>query len=224
MADATLRLLAESVLLPPYRALNGIPGFRARLNRWQLPRFVDVTRELHATLERTPLKGHYVMSCGMLLGFQREGRVLPWDCWDLDLEIGSENLPQLRASMPLLQEAGWRHRVSWATNDGLLAEVRLYHRLVGLDLFLTYPREGQTASFVFSRRNGTWLQAEQRVPTSGRREVEFLGVRWQVPDPVEPVLSAMYGDWRTPDPGWDYMTSPAIVDVQPWNRPRHPFP
>ena len=36
--------------------------------------------------------------------------------------------------------------------------------------------------------------------------------------------AAQTSDWRTPDPGWDYMTSPAIVDVQPWSRPRHPFP
>lgn len=225
MADATsLRLLAESVVLPPYRALDGVPGFRSRLDRWQLPRFVAAVRDLHATLEKTPLQGHYVMACGLLLGYHREQRVLPWDCWDVDLEVSADALPALRASMPALRAAGWRHRVSWAANDGRLAEVRLYSRFVGLDFFVTYPAGEQVTSFVFDRRGGQWVQAEQRVPATTTQEVDFLGVRWRVPDPVEPVLAAMYGDWRTPDPTWDYLSSPAIVAVEPWTQPRLAFP
>ena len=33
----------------------------------------------------------------------------------------------------------------------------------------------------------------------------------------EAELEALYGDWRTPDPGYDYMCSPAIVRRYPWD-------
>ena len=28
---------------------------------------------------------------------------------------------------------------------------------------------------------------------------------------------ALYGDWRTPDPGFDYLTSTTIETTEPWD-------
>ena len=206
-------------MLPPYRALDRVPGFRGLTDRLQGERYLRVVQELHSTLETTPLAGRYTLSCGLLLGYRRENRALPWDCWDADLDISEEYLPELAATVPLLIAAGWRHRVSWCTNDGQVAEVRFIRKFVGLDLVVTYDRQDETASWVFSKRDGAWLQAEQRVPKVGIQEVDFLGRRWKAPDPIDPVHVAMYGDWQTPQPEWDYMASPSIVDVRPWTRP-----
>jgi hypothetical protein len=222
--DRDLRLLAESVVLPPYRTLGWVPGFQSLTSRLQAKRYESVIKELHATLATTPLADHYLLSCGLLLGYRRENRALPWDCWDVDFEVPARYLPELAATVPLLVRAGWRHRVTWCSNDGRVAEVRLMRKLVGLDLFVTYDEGDEVASWVFSKRDGTWLQAEQRVPQAGVQEVEFLGLRWNAPDPIDPVLVAMYGDWQTPQPGWDYMTSPSIVDVAPWTRPDIAWP
>jgi hypothetical protein len=213
------RLAAESLLLPPYRALDRVPGFRSLTDRLQADRYQQIVQELHATLETTPLAGLYTLSCGLLLGYRRESRLLPWDCWDADLEVAEEHLPELAATVPLLVSAGWSHRVSWCTNDGKVAEVRFLRKFVGLDLVITYDLQDELASWVFSKRQGTWLQAEQRVPKGGIQQIEFLGLRWKAPDPIDPVLVAMYGDWQTPQPGWDYMASPSIVNVTPWRRP-----
>lgn len=218
------RLAYESLVLPPYKSLERIPGFRRVSTRVQLRRYEQVVRELHATLATTPLADRYLLACGLLLGYHRENRILPWDCWDADLEVSERHLPELAATLPLLARAGWRYRTTWCTNDGKVAEVRLMRKLVGLDLFVTYDRGAETASWVFSKRDGKWLQAEQRVPAGGVQEVDFIGLRWRAPDPIEPVLTALYGNWRSPEPDWDYMASPSIVDVQPWRRPAVRWP
>jgi hypothetical protein len=224
VASAGRRLLAESVVLPPYSALHRSKRYAALETRLQYDRYLRVLTELHGTLEASPLRGLYTLSGGLLLGYRREGRALPWDCWDIDFELPHEHLPVLAASLPALAAAGWRHRVTWAHNGGEVAEVRFIRKLVGLDFFVTYPRGGDDASWVFARQHGRWVQAEQRIPRGGTKAVEFLGLRWLVPDPVEVPLAAMYGAWSVPDPTWDYMQSPAIVSTMPWTNPPVDWP
>lgn len=221
---ANRRLLVESVVLPPYTLLYRVPGYAAFEQRLQYGRYQRILKELHATLATTPLAGHFTLSGGLLLGYRRENRALPWDCWDIDFEVSAQDLPLLAATLPLLEKAGWRHRVTWSSNTGEIAEVRYSHKLVGLDFFITHPRDADDASWVFANQGGTWMQAEQRIPRGATREVEFLGLPWLVPDPVEVPLEAMYGAWAVPDPSWDYMESPAIVSREPWTSPEPVWP
>jgi hypothetical protein len=214
----------ESVLLPPYVALHPVKGYAALEQRLQYPRYLKALAHLHAVLERSPLAGHYALSGGLLLGWRREGRAVPWDCWDVDIEVDEGDLPLLSATLPVLKASGWRHRDSWAHNGGALAEVRFRRGAVALDVFVTSRVGDEVASWVFAERNGQWVQAEQRMPAAPLRRIDFLGLPWLVPDPVEPALSAMYGNWQVPDAGWDYMASTSIVDRQVWRRPAPPSP
>jgi hypothetical protein len=217
-------LVWESVLLPPYAALHRLRGYAAVEQRLQYPRYLKALSQLHAVLQSTPLAGHYVLTGGLLLGWRREGRALPWDCWDIDLEVDEDDIDRLFASLPALRTAGWRHRRSWAHNGGGLAEVRCTRGAIGLDFFITRRVGEELASWVFAKRDGAWLQAEQRVPVGSRKEITFLGLTWQAPDPVEPALRAMYGSWEVADPAWDYMESSSIVSREPWSRPAPPAP
>ena len=225
MADTSdRRLLFESLVFPPYRALDGVPGVRRGVNRLQEGRYERLLKELHATLASSPLNGNYRLSGGTLLGYYRDGRLLPWDCWDIDFEVDERHLPELATTLPLLLKAGWRRRVTWFNNDGEVAMIRLIRKFVGLDLMINYDRGGQSVSWLFSKRDGVWLQAEVHVPTSPTAPVEFLGLTWPAPDPIEPTLEALYGRWDVPDPDWDYMTTSSIVDTQPWTRPQLSWP
>jgi hypothetical protein len=218
------RLLIESIVFPPYRALDGVPGIRRAINRLQQRRYERLLKELQALFVNSPLDGKYRMSGGTLLGYHREGKLLPWDCWDIDFDIEAHHLPELAATIPLLLKAGWRQRVTWFNNDGDVAMVRLIRKFVGLDLVIAYDRDDHSVSWLFSKRDGVWLQAEVRLPIASTQSVQFLGLTWPAPDPIEPTLEAMYGQWDVPDPDWDYMTTSAIVDTRPWTRPDLSWP
>jgi len=221
-SDRRLRL--EAIIFPPYLLLNRIPGFRQWINRIQGRRYERVLKELHTTFAESPLNGHYRLSGGMLLGYYRDGRLLPWDCWDVDFEIEESSLAELAATLPLLLKAGWRRRVTWFNNDGDLAEIRLKRKFIYLDLFVTYDRGGSSASWLFSERDGVWLQAEVHLPTTPTQPVEFIGLIWPAPDPIEPALEARYGQWQEPDSKWDYMTTSSIVKTERWTRPPLSWP
>ena len=219
-----MAIVWESVLLPPYAALHRVRGFAALERRLQQPRYLKALTRLHGVLSRTPLADHYALTGGLLLGWRREGRALPWDCWDIDLDVAEEDLPRLQAALPALKAAGWTYRGAWAHNGGQVAEVRLRRGAVGLDFFVTHRIGEELASWVFAEQGGAWVQAEQRVPVAPLQRIVFLGLGWLVPDPVEPALEAMYGTWQVPDSSWDYMASTSIVHREPWRRPSPPAP
>ena len=49
------------------------------------------------------------------------------------------------------------------------------------------------------------------------QEFAFLGRTWLRPRDPAAELEALYGDWRTPRPDWDYHANPSIVERRSWD-------
>jgi hypothetical protein len=150
----------------------------------------------------------FLMS-GVLLGYLREGQILPHDK-DLDLGlIGWQS--QFEVAQALL--ASGQYQVSWRRLRGaqtfLLDVVDLKYG-VAIDFFFFHPngdhflhgidyKYGFTQNFKFSN--------------FALKEVDFLGERFWIPDNADQNLTENYGDWRTPQSSYVVtVESPALMD------------
>jgi hypothetical protein len=153
----------------------------------------------------------FLMS-GTLLGYAREGGLLPHD---KDIDIGLIGWQHQYAVAEALVEAGHfmfdmsqlkgqrRFLISALdVRNGNAVDFFLFHDhgdhfLHGIDFEL-----GFTQNFRFSR--------------FGLSEIDFLGDRFYVPDDIDRNLTENYGDWRTPVSSYVVIVeSPAIVHTRP---------
>jgi len=58
------------------------------------------------------------------------------------------------------------------------------------------------------------------LPLQGRVPFPFLDRTWHKVADHEAELTALFGDWRTPDPTWTFLDSADIVERRPWSRGR----
>ena len=146
---------------------------------------------------------HAFPFAGTLLGIVRHGHLLAFDK-DLDIAVWMENWSDC---CELLEKMGWQ-RTPMSFNysnyrDYIHPEIGITldlcglasttaNRIIGGFSLPGYPDEYQRVS-IFPKFN-----LEERDTPHGK--VWF-------PDPPEKILSAFYGDWRTPNPYWDTVVS-----------------
>jgi hypothetical protein len=141
---------------------------------------------------------------GTLLGLQRDGRLLPNDK-DADLAVWLEDYA---LACRVLGELGLRR----ATDVPPFANMATFVEPASgysVDLFGIHrdPLHG-------GLQGGVWLHGK---PASHQRVlrlpwldlVEHAGPKGTVwwPQPADALLTALYGDWRTPNPEWDSLVS-----------------
>lgn len=141
---------------------------------------------------------------GTLLGLERDGKLLANDD-DADLAVWLEDF---QLACRTLEAIGFIR----ATNSppfGNVATFALLQPRLSLDLF-GIRREPEHERLV----GGAWLYDR---PPSHQRIVHYpwfvlasregpAGAVWW-PEPADALLSALYGDWRTPRPEWDSLVS-----------------
>lgn len=172
---------------------------------------VDAANESLKTVNRI-LRGRglkpFLMS-GVLLGYLREGQILPHDK-DLDLGlIGWEQ--QFEVAQALL--AAGQYHVSWRYLRGaktfLVDAFDLKHG-VAIDFFFFHPH---TDHFLHGIDYKYGFTQNLRFSPFGLKEVDFLGERFWIPDNAEQNLTENYGDWRTPQSSYVVtVESPALVE------------
>jgi len=131
---------------------------------------------------------------GTLLGSVREGRFLRHDL-DVDLGILASDYAKKEVLIAAMQKRGYRTRVD---KDYKLKFTRPLCRLwIDVDVF--YPWNGKMICFA-DQKDGAWLGTVFPPDAFRRlREIDFADdIKVLIPDPPEPVLEAIYGDWRTP--------------------------
>ncbi|MBB1487242.1 tetratricopeptide repeat protein [Oceanospirillum sediminis] len=149
---------------------------------------------------------HAFLTGGALLGMEREGCLLPFDR-DLDIAVPHQEIPQ---AARLLLSNGWEKVV---LPMPMLTPLPFKHKATGivLDIYAVEIEEG-TGNVI----SGTWMKGIpwewQRVivfpgPLSLHIEVRPEGKVWTLDD-KDSWLSALYGDWRTPDP---YFSTPVCA-------------
>ena len=141
---------------------------------------------------------------GTLLGLERDGRLLPNDK-DVDLAVWLEDF---QLACRTLEAIGCMR----ATNSppfGNIATFVLLQPRMSVDLF-GLRREPESARLV----GGAWLYGR---PPSHQRITRYpwfdlvaragpAGEVWW-PEPPAILLTALYGDWRRPQPEWDSLVS-----------------
>lgn len=149
------------------------------------------------------------MMSGVLLGYLREGQLLPHDK-DLDLGlIGWEH--QFEVAQALL--AAGHYHVSWRYLRGaqtyLLDAIDLKNG-IAIDFFFFHPHADHFLHGIDYKYGFT---QNLRFSPFGLQEVDFLGERFWIPDNADQNLTENYGDWRTPQSSYVVtIESPALVD------------
>lgn len=171
---------------------------------------------MHDVLAHSPIAGRYWVNGGMLLGWAREGALLGHDCHDVDFFYRREDTERLEASFPLLEEAGFRLALRFPSVHGDATEYSFRRDGAKFEFFRA-ELIGDQLSYWHYGFADTPVANEARIPAQPLEQFYFLGRSWLKPRDHEAELTTMYGDWRTPDPGYDYMRSPAIVASYPWD-------
>jgi hypothetical protein len=188
-------------------------AFNALLDRACAPRFLgphgyrlpvgkvpieQVTAELADVIQE--LRGLGIeawISCGALLGYEREGRLLPHDDdVDLSLRVPGTDLTEVAENWKAMME-----RVDAKTNafpkNGFIALV--LPSGIEVDLFPHWDIGGVVHSYPHVKGE---LRNEVFFPLVER---EWAGSRLPFPAQIVPILEQHYGpNWRTPDPYWKF--------------------
>lgn len=176
---------------------------------------------LHDLLEQGPLAGRTWVIGGMLLGWAREGRILPHDAGDADFGFLRADLGAFLQAVPALFAAGFRPLYRWMSNAGEAVEYSLQKDGAKFEFFLHDAVDGMHQCLFFARRwhQGRWVRFEltSRVPAQELGPFEFLGRTWRKPLDHGLYLDSVYGDWRVPRPGHDYAQDDrSVVSRTPW--------
>lgn len=184
---------------------------------------LDVRRKrglvhLHDTLARTDFADKYWAIMGLLLGCIRDGAPIAWDR-DADFGFLERDLPLFQAAVKELRSEGFSVGRLQINNDGRVTKWALRRQSFKFEFFLMEERDDRLRWIYHSRKAG--LEVVNEIPVHGLDEFELYGRRWLKPDNTDEYLTALYGDWRTPDPDYVYWRDCGVsVDKYPWTGKR----
>jgi hypothetical protein len=139
---------------------------------------------------------------GTLLGFVRDGDFLAHDS-DIDLGIRAGDYVRKVAFVAAMRRRGYL--VGWDAPY----KIRFSRRWRGLhiDVDVFYPWDGKLICCVRLEDGSLSGESFPSDAFDNLKQVRFVkGLSAPIPDPLEPMLTAIYGDWQTPRPGYKSMT------------------
>ncbi|NNN18993.1 MAG: hypothetical protein HKL84_03970 [Acidimicrobiaceae bacterium] len=176
-----------------------------------LPRFYD-------TIESTELAGHWWLWSGTLLGFVRDQQPLRWDD-DVDFAIDRKDVNLLLRSLPYLKKRGYRPKRNFLDDNGNVLGMHLVYRGIIYDFFIFDDIGSQCFQFSqFGVLNGGPVRQICDIPRQELSSIEALGRNWPCSADLDLELTAIYGNWREPDPTWSYLSSPCVRVTELWYR------
>ncbi|MHB1593855.1 MAG: hypothetical protein ACYCO9_06260 [Streptosporangiaceae bacterium] len=189
-------------------ATRRIPALRPRL----IARFTDDLRYLHDVLQATPLRDHYWVWSGMLLGWAREGAILEHDSQDADFAVLDKDFDRLVSAAPTLVRAGFACDRRFVNNDGVVTELTFARHGARFDFFRMFPAGDRLRYYTYSISLKEILELEFTIPSQPLVPFDFIGRTWLKPEDHELELKEIYGEWRVPDPEWSYLEAGGLVE------------
>ena len=173
---------------------------------------------LHDTLAATPLHDRYWINGGLLLGCIRDGGPISHDD-DADFSFWESDRELMVEAVRALQSNGFRLRRKRPNNDGTFSKWSM--RFQGIDFdFIQMENHGATIRWI-SHAGALDLEMLNEVPNHGLKKLELFGRQWMIPDEPGTYLEALYGNWREPNPNYQFWhDSKAIIERRP--RIKHP--
>ena len=148
----------------------------------------------------------FFLSSGTCLGYARERDFMEHD-YDIDIGIDAKDY-----TPKIIDEMGNRglylYRILGSLKTGM--ELSFYlpfsptARRAKIDIFIhkdgSHEQEEKTCWFTYSRsEKNTRKKLKYCVKKFGLKEIDFLGIKVNVPDPIKDYLEEHYGkDWRIP--------------------------
>ncbi len=174
--------------------------------------------QLHDVLAGTGFHRKYWMVLGLLLGCMRDGGPIPWDR-DADFAFHEKDLPAFLAAFEELRRQGFSPARVQVNNDGSITKWAVRREGVKYEFFL-FAQLGNKLRWFYHCRKPR-LELVNEIPVHGLDEFELYGRRWLKPDNADAWLTALYGDWRVPNPHYVYWRDcGATVDRYPWSGER----
>lgn len=181
--------------------------------RW----FEDDLRLLNDALAGTGFGAHYWVWGGMLLGWAREGRLIASDIGEADFGYTPEHEDLFAQAEPALLDAGFRRWYAFWSNSGVRTNTVYIRRGSLYEFSLMTPLDADRLEYHAYGVIATGVvQQVAHVPHTGVEEFQFLGRTWRKPVDHEKLFELNYGDWRTPDPQWNYLDDGAAVRRETW--------
>lgn len=174
-----------------------------------LPRFFDC-------VESTEIAGRWWLWSGAMLGFIRSGKPIEWD-HDVDFAIERKDIWLLVRSLPKLKKMGYRPKRNFVDRDGVVFGIHLSRRGIIYDFFILDDVDSNTFSYSqFGVIDGQPVRQICEIPRQKLTTRDMLGRPWPCASDQEVELTAIYGNWRVPDPTWSYLSSPSVRRSEPW--------
>ena len=174
---------------------------------------------LHDVVAQTPMNGRLWVFGGLLLGWAREGDLLGHDCDDVDFAYLAEDADVFEGIFGTLEDAGFKLSLRYPGSTGEATEYAFRRDGIKFDFFCLTAQDD--ARFHYRSYgglpDGRLVANLIEIPGQPLEEFRFLGRTWLKVRDHDAELTALYGDWRTPRPDWDYMTGPSIVGRAPWD-------
>jgi hypothetical protein len=174
-----------------------LPALRSLL----VERFSNDLRDLNDVLEKTSLREHYRLMHGLLLGWAREGGIMPHDVLDVDIAIADEEFYRMTEAIPALLKAGFKCSRRFINNDGQLTEVTFSKHGAGFDFFRMFSDGDRAWYYLYDAT--TVLRAS--IPDQEAVPFVFLNRTWLKSKDHELELRSIYGSWEIPDPSFSYL-------------------
>lgn len=170
---------------------------------------------LHDVLADTAFGHKYWVIMGLLLGCMRHGGPIPWDK-DADFGFLERDLPDFLAALAELQKRGFEPCPLQVNNDGKTTKWAVRRQAMKYEFFL-FEERGSRLRWYYHRRKPP-IEVVNEVDAHGLDELELYGRRWLKPKDADAYLTALYGDWRTPNSNYVYWRDcGATVDRYPWS-------
>jgi hypothetical protein len=128
----------------------------------------------------------------------------------------AQDMPRFASAVPALIKAGFAPSLRCITNDGRATEYSFLRDSAKFEFFVLESVDGHLRYYDFG--TGPPTQAVASIAEQALVPFEFVGRTWLKHADHEAELTAMYGDWRTPDPDWWWMDDVAIVERTEWTR------
>jgi phosphorylcholine metabolism protein LicD len=182
-------------------------------------KFLKNLQQLHDLLEKSPMQGRTWLVGGLVLGYVREGRLLPYD-YDADFAFWEEDHERFLKTVPDLTGGGFKKRYCWVSAEGKIACYTFVKEGAKFDFFINYKDEDRNKIFWYAFHAGKGIQLKRELPPHGVKTIFFLGRDWLIPENVEEYLVLSYGShWRIPDRSFDYSSEksvPCHVETKKW--------
>jgi hypothetical protein len=182
-------------------ASSRIPALRRRC----LARFTAGLRDLNDAIEGTELAGHYWVWGGLLLGWARDGAVLPHDCFDADFGVTDEDFELLVRAVPAILAAGFKCDRRFVTDSGLVTELTFTRRGARYEFFRMFPENGRLRYYLYNLKLTEVTEIEAALPDQPVVPFTFLDRSWLKHADHALELRTTYGKWEVPDPSWSYL-------------------